>query len=147
MSVHSLRAPDRRSPALGLALGRIALAVGLGLGALPAHSAPLTLDDALRLAQERSRQLVAQDAATSSARQMALAAQQQPDPIVRARPARRSVRGVHNPSRAALLGSTHARRISTARGGARRTSTGGPSKAVSSATSMFTVVATPVPML
>ena len=84
MSVHSLRAPNRRSPALGLVLGRIALAVGLGLGALPAHSAPLTLDDALRLAQERSRQLVAQDAATSSARQMALAAQQQPDPTVRA---------------------------------------------------------------
>ncbi len=44
----------------------------------------LTLDQALRLAQERSRQLVAQDAGAAAARQMAVAAGQLPDPVIKA---------------------------------------------------------------
>jgi len=60
------------------------LAAALGLGGLPAHPAPLTLDEALRLAQERSRQLPAQNASAQAARQMAIAAGQRPDPILKA---------------------------------------------------------------
>jgi outer membrane protein TolC len=60
------------------------LAAALGLGGLPAHAAPLTLDEALRLAQERSRQLPAQNASAQAARQMAIAAGQRPDPILKA---------------------------------------------------------------
>lgn len=56
----------------------------LGLIALPAQSAPLTLEEALRLAQERSRQLPAQDAAAVAAREMAVAAGQRPDPTLKA---------------------------------------------------------------
>src|SRR5258706_9358549 len=44
----------------------------------------LSLDEALRLAQERSRQLPAQDAATAAAREMAVAAGQWPDPTLTA---------------------------------------------------------------
>ncbi len=44
----------------------------------------LTLDQALRVAQERSRQLVAQDYAATSAREMAVAAAQLPDPTLTA---------------------------------------------------------------
>ena len=44
----------------------------------------LTFDQALRLAQDRSRQLVAQDYAAASAREMAVAAAQLPDPTLRA---------------------------------------------------------------
>jgi outer membrane protein TolC len=46
--------------------------------------APLTLDQALRLAQERSRQLPAQESAAAAARQMAVAAGQLPDPVLKA---------------------------------------------------------------
>ena len=42
----------------------------------------LTFDQALRLAQDRSRQLVAQDYAAASAREMAVAAAQLPDPTL-----------------------------------------------------------------
>jgi outer membrane protein TolC len=56
----------------------------LGLFALQARSAPLTLDVALRLAQERSRQLPAHDASAAAAREMAVAAGQRPDPTLRA---------------------------------------------------------------
>ncbi|MEP6873792.1 MAG: TolC family protein, partial [Burkholderiales bacterium] len=84
MSVQTLRAPFRRLPALGLLCCRIALAVGLGLGARHADSAPLTLDDALRLAQERSRQLPAQASSAAAAREMAVAAGQRPDPTLKA---------------------------------------------------------------
>ena len=56
----------------------------LGLIALPAQAAPLTLEEALRLAQERSRQLPAQDAAAVAAREMAVAAGQRPDPTLKA---------------------------------------------------------------
>lgn len=46
--------------------------------------APLSLDQALRLAQERSMQLVAQDAGAGAARAMAVAAAQRPDPTFKA---------------------------------------------------------------
>ena len=67
-----------------MALSRVALAVVLGFGALQASAAPLTLDDALRLAQERSRQLPAQEASAVAAREMAVAAGQRPDPTLKA---------------------------------------------------------------
>ena len=44
----------------------------------------LTLDQALRAAQDRSRQLVAQDSAASASREMAIAAGQRPDPTLKA---------------------------------------------------------------
>lgn len=51
---------------------------------LTAHAQqPLTLDQALRLAQERSRQLPAQDAAVAAAREMSAAAGQRPDPTLK----------------------------------------------------------------
>jgi outer membrane protein TolC len=55
----------------------------LAAAALSAHAAPLTFDDALHLAQERSRQLPAQDAAARAAREMAVAAAQRPDPVLK----------------------------------------------------------------
>ena len=45
---------------------------------------PLTFDQALRLAQQRSHQLVAQDAAATAAREMSAAAGRLPDPTLRA---------------------------------------------------------------
>lgn len=48
------------------------------------HAAPVTLDDALRLAEARSRQLPAQQAAAHAAREMAVAAGQRPDPVLKA---------------------------------------------------------------
>ena len=62
----------------------IVLAVLLGLGVFQVHAAPLTLDDALRLAQERSRLLPAQQASAAAAREMAIAAGQRPDPTLKA---------------------------------------------------------------
>lgn len=54
----------------------------LGLGA---HAQPaLSLDQALQLAQDRSRQLAAQDAVARSSREMAVAAGQLPDPVLKA---------------------------------------------------------------
>jgi outer membrane protein TolC len=64
----------------GVALALCAAVVGLEARA----QAPLTLDQALRLAQERSRQLPAQESAAAAARQMALAAGQLPDPVLKA---------------------------------------------------------------
>ena len=51
---------------------------------LGAHAAPLAFDEALRLAQERSRQLPALASAAAASREMALAAGQRPDPVIRA---------------------------------------------------------------
>ena len=45
--------------------------------------AQLTLDQALRLAQDRSRQLPAQDAAAAASRELALAAGRLPDPVLK----------------------------------------------------------------
>lgn len=74
-------AEPRRRPAVRA----VALALAFGLAALAAHAQdPLSLDRALRLAQERSRQLVAQDKAAAAAREMALAAGQLPDPTLKA---------------------------------------------------------------
>jgi len=61
---------------------RIGLA-GL-MSACAAHAAALGFDEALRLAQERSRQLPAHEAATTAAREMAVAARQLPDPTLKA---------------------------------------------------------------
>jgi outer membrane protein TolC len=61
----------------------LAVPVALALAALSAQAEPLTLDDALRLAQARSRQLPAQDAAATAAREMAVAAGQRPDPVLK----------------------------------------------------------------
>ncbi len=73
------RSPRRWAPALALALLNAA-AIGLN-----AHAQqPLTLDEALRLAQDRSRQLPAQESAAAAAREMALAAGQLPDPTLKA---------------------------------------------------------------
>ena len=60
------------------------LIVAFGCFAIRAHAVPLTLDNALRLAQERSLQLPAQTAAAAAAREMAIAAGQRPDPTLKA---------------------------------------------------------------
>jgi outer membrane protein TolC len=74
----------RRPCSPGLALRSFGLPAALAFAALQAHAAPLTLDDALRLAQRRSQQLPAQDAAAAAAREMAVAAGQRPDPVLKA---------------------------------------------------------------
>ena len=66
-----------------IAAGALALLASvLGLPAQGAGS--LGFDEALRLAQQRSRQLPAQDAAATAAREMAVAAAQLPDPTLKA---------------------------------------------------------------
>ncbi len=72
------RSPRRWASALALALFNVA---ALGLNAHAQQ--PLTLDDALRLAQDRSRQLPAQDLAATAARAMSAAAGQRPDPTLK----------------------------------------------------------------
>jgi len=63
---------------------RIAVAMLLVAVGWRAHAAPLSLDDALRLAEQRSAQLPAEDAAADAARQSAVAAGQRPDPVLKA---------------------------------------------------------------
>lgn len=59
-------------------------ALCLALVTLGAHAqGSLTLDQALRAAQDRSQQLVAQDAAAAASRDMAVAAGQRPDPTLK----------------------------------------------------------------
>jgi outer membrane protein TolC len=58
------------------------LNIGAGIAA-NADAAELTLSRAQRLAVERSQQLVAQDASITSSREMAVAAGQLPDPMLR----------------------------------------------------------------
>ena len=68
-----------------LLAGAWALILTVTLPVQSTQAAPaLTLAQALRLAQERSRQLVAQDATASAARHMAVAAGQLPDPVLKA---------------------------------------------------------------
>ncbi|MEJ7687887.1 MAG: TolC family protein [Variovorax sp.] len=63
----------------------IATLLGLAFGASIANAQPsLTLDSALQIAQQRSRQLSAQDYAASASRDMAVAAGQLPDPTLKA---------------------------------------------------------------
>lgn len=83
MSVRSYRRPAAMHAA-SLALCRGGAAFLLCLPALQGSAATLSLADALRLAQDRSRELAAQDAAGGAARDMAVAAGQLPDPILTA---------------------------------------------------------------
>ncbi len=63
---------------------RLAFALGFAFLAPIVHAQQaLTLDQALRRAQERSRQLVAQEAAATAARDLAIAAGQLPDPTLK----------------------------------------------------------------
>lgn len=55
----------------------------LALAALSAQAQTLTLEEAQRRAVERSRQLAAQDSAVRSSREMAVAAGQLPDPVLK----------------------------------------------------------------
>lgn len=65
-------------------LAALCSALCLTFVSLGAHAqAGLTLDQALRAAQDRSQQLVAQDAAAAASRDMAVAAGQRPDPTLR----------------------------------------------------------------
>ena len=74
-AAHAWRLPRRWLPALALC----SAAIGL-----QAHAQPsLTLDEALRLAQDRSRLLPAQDSAVAAARAMSAAAAQWPDPTLK----------------------------------------------------------------
>ena len=84
MSYLTHHSPKAKLNALAATLSRVGIAAVLAFGALHARAAPLTLDDALRLAQERSRQLPAQDAAAAAARDMGVAAGQRPDPVLKA---------------------------------------------------------------
>ena len=75
------RTPGRAGPWRRLSVG---IAAALAMGTSAAHAADaLTLDQALHLAQNRSRALVAQDATASAARDMAVAAGQRPDPTLK----------------------------------------------------------------
>ena len=75
----SLRAPVWQG------VSRCLAALCLGVAVIGAHAAdtPLALDQALRLSEERSRQLAAQGSAATAAREMAAAAGQRPDPTLR----------------------------------------------------------------
>jgi len=61
-----------------------ALLLGLGSSLRAQETGVLTIDEALELAMERSQQLVAEDAAASAAREMAVAAAQASDPTLTA---------------------------------------------------------------
>lgn len=63
---------------------KAAAAVGLAALASLSQAVPLSLQDALHLAEQRSRQLPAQDAAADAARQSAVAAAHRPDPVLKA---------------------------------------------------------------
>lgn len=70
---------------LARTVGGLVLALGSVLSArAQSASEPLTLEQAVRTAQARSRQVAAQDAATTSARELAVAAGQLPDPVLKA---------------------------------------------------------------
>lgn len=56
---------------------------GLALAVLSVHAQPLSLPEAQRRALERSRLLVAQDSAVAASREMAVAAGQLPDPVLK----------------------------------------------------------------
>ena len=66
-----------------LGRGTVVVAVLAAVPLLSAHAQPaLTLGDAQRLAIERSRLVGAQDSAAAASREMAVAAQQLPDPVL-----------------------------------------------------------------
>lgn len=75
----------RRSPCASRSLflpAVLALLVGVAHAGVAAQQV-LTLEAAVQLAQQRSLQLVAQDAAAASARDMALSAGRLPDPVLK----------------------------------------------------------------
>lgn len=80
----SITASGRTQPAHGRALRSLAYAVALLIlpAATYAADVPLTLAEAQRLAVTRSHQLLAKDHAAGSARDMAAAAGQLPDPVL-----------------------------------------------------------------
>jgi len=78
--IYAARGARRMRCACALTLALCSTAIVTGAYAQPV----LTFDQALRLAQDRSRQLVAQDYAAASAREMAVAAAQLPDPTLTA---------------------------------------------------------------
>ena len=84
MSFHSHRPPLGQARSFAVTFRRAAFAALIGIAVLPAQAAPLTLDEALRLAQARSRQLPAQTASATAAREMAAVAGQRPDPTLKA---------------------------------------------------------------
>jgi len=67
----------------GLALSALLIHIAVPLYAAEPLPDPLSLQEAQRLAAARSRQLVAQDAVTRAARNMAVAAGQLPDPVLK----------------------------------------------------------------
>jgi len=78
--IYAVRGAKRILYACALTLALCSIAIVTVAYAQPV----LTFDQALRLAQDRSRQLVAQDYAAASAREMAVAAAQLPDPTLTA---------------------------------------------------------------
>jgi len=78
--IYAVRGAKRMRYVCALTLALCLTAIVTGAYAQPV----LTFDQALRLAQDRSRQLVAQDYAAASAREMAVAAAQLPDPTLTA---------------------------------------------------------------
>lgn len=73
-----------RCRGLRAAFARAALASAVAIYALPSGAqVPLTFGQAQRLALERSRQIVAHDFAATASREMAVAAGQLPDPILK----------------------------------------------------------------
>lgn len=85
MFTASSRPATRRScPPRRFVVGS-AMALLIGVSSLGARAQPtLSLDQALRLAQDRSRQLTAQELAAAAAREMSAAAGQLPDPTLKA---------------------------------------------------------------
>ena len=84
MSIDQVR-PAHRGRSRRLATtGRFTLALALLGGAACAWAGTLGFDRALQLASERSRQVAADDAAAGAAREMAIAAGQLPDPVLKA---------------------------------------------------------------
>lgn len=81
----TISAPAKARPSLHHLAGAAAFAVLLGALALPGQAAepPLTLARATHLALERNRQLAAQDSAAAAFRDMAVAAGQRPDPVLK----------------------------------------------------------------
>ncbi|MFY9315394.1 MAG: TolC family protein [Burkholderiales bacterium] len=63
---------------------KLCLSAAPALAALSAHAQVLSLEEAQRRAVDRSRQLAAQDSAVRSSREMAVAAGQLPDPVLKA---------------------------------------------------------------
>ncbi len=78
------RRPYFGYPPLGYKLAVATLTLGLsGWATATLAVQPLSLDEALRAAETRSHALAAQDAAASAAGEMAVAARQLPDPVLR----------------------------------------------------------------